>query len=465
MEKNTLLQRLVRDYKQNHRESERIYKKALQFQIKGGSHNLRLFSPFPFFDRQCLGSKVKDVDGHTYVDFWQGHFANVLGHNPPVIRDSLVRYMKEGYGLMTGFPGLYQSQLAELILNTIPADKIRFTTSGTLASMYAVMLAKAYTNRELIMKAGGGWHGAQPYALKGISSYDRGLDHVESAGLPTGMENTILITQFNDTEDLEKKFMEYGERISCLLMEPFVGAGGFIFATPEYLQKARELTRRYGVVLVLDEVISGFRFHAGGLQSLYKVKPELSILGKAIGGGMPLSALAGKKEIMNLCDPEVKTSQKVKFEGGTFSAHPGSVYAGLNFLSHLIENQDEIYPQIGRMGKKVRQGIENIFTQHGFNVQCTGGDETLVPYSSMVGVHFLKKGAGPINSPNEACNPEISDIDMRESLFKLAMLEEGFNTFHGYGAISYAHSYKEIQESLEAVERIVNRWERYKLKF
>lgn len=465
MDKNTLFQRLVENYKQNHRESERIYKKARRYQIKGGSHNLRLFTPYPFFDTQCLGSQVKDVDGHTYIDFWQGHFANILGHNPQVIRESLIQYMKKGHGLMTGFPGIYQSQLSELILDTIPAEKIRFTTSGTLASMYAVMLARSYTNREMVMKAGGGWHGAQPYALKGISSFGRALDQVESAGLPSGMEKNIIITRFNNEKDLEKRFADYGDRTSCLLIEPFVGAGGFFFGTPQYMRKARELTQRYGVVLVLDEVISGFRFHPGGLQSLYDIQPELSIWGKAIGGGMPLAALAGKKEIMNLCDSQVQLSQRVKFEGGTFSAHPGAVYAGLNFIKHLTENQQEIYPQLGKLGKKARQGIEEIFSAHGFCVQCTGGNENIAPHSSMVGVHFLKKDTGPISSPDEASNPEISDMDFREKIFKLAMLEEGFNVFHGYGAISYAHTDQEIQGSLEAVDRIVNRWEKYNIKF
>jgi glutamate-1-semialdehyde 2,1-aminomutase len=458
MDKKNLLQDLINDYISTHKKSEAYFQKASQFQIRGGSHNLRLFVPFPFYDVHCQGSKVMDIDGNAYVDFWQGHFGNILGHNPQFVLDALIAYYQQGKGLATGFPSTLQSQLAEILLSRISADKIRFSTSGTLATMYAVMLSKAKTNRDLVMKVGGGWHGSHPYALKGISVYERGLTKVESAGLPSGTDEMILITRFNDEEDLEEMFRNYGERTACLIFEPFIGAGGFIFGNKDYIQKARQLCDQYESLLIFDEVVSGFRFHAGALQNLYGVWPDLTVFGKAIGGGMPLSAVAGKDEIMDLCGPGTIKEKKVKVEGGTFSAHPASMLAGFTFIKHLQDHEQEIYPRIGRLGELVRREIENIFTDHGFHVKCTGDGNAVAKNSSVVGVHFLHESFDRIESPEQVWNPEICDVELREKIFKLAMIQEGFNVFHGYGSISGAHTEAEIQASLDAVERIAKKW-------
>ncbi len=458
MDKKTLLQDLISAYTHTHKKSEAFFRRASQFQIRGGSHNLRLFEPFPFYDAHCQGSSVTDIDGNTYVDFWQGHFANILGHNPPFVLEVLRNYYKQGDGLATGFPGVLQSELAEFLLSRLSADKIRFSTSGTLVTMYAVMLAKAKTNRDLVMKVGGGWHGSQPYTLKGISIYEKGFTEVESAGLPSGMDKMILITRFNDEGDLAEKFRTYGERTACLILEPFVGAGGFIFGRKNYIRKARQLCDQYGAVLILDEVVSGFRFHAGALQNLYDVQPDITVLGKAIGGGMPLSAVAGKDEIMSLCGPEAKKEVKVKVEGGTFSAHPASMLAGLTYIKYLTEHEEDIYPRIGHLGERVRREIENIFASHGFNVRCTGDGNSVAKNSSAVGVHFLHDRCERVESPEQVWNPDVCDIELREKIFKLAMLQEGFNVFHGYGSISGAHTGEEIQSSLDAVERIAKKW-------
>ncbi len=459
MDKGRLFQKLRQEYVRTHPRSEQRFREISNFQIRGGSHNLRLFPPFPFYDSWARGSQIRDLDGHTYVDFWQGHFGNILGHNPPVVLDALAEHFREeGQGLATGFPGIYQGDLAKLILSRMGGGKLRFTTSGTLATMYAIMLARSFTGRDMVLKIGGGWHGAQPYALKGISVFKEGLAEVESAGIPLEMNANLVVSEFNNIPDLEQKFVEYGDRIACLIMEPFIGAGGFLFGEKQYIVRARELTQKYGSVLIFDEVISGFRFHAGPLQSLYGVEADLTVFGKAIGGGMPVSALAGKSKIMELCDPSAPPDKRVKFEGGTFSAHPSCMLAGLRFLEYLIENEDQIYPRLGRLGNLVRTGIEEIFGRQGFNVRCTGKNEDITTHSSVIGVHFLHSNIERFTSPEQVWDPEISDFELSENIFKLAMLMEGFYTFHGFGAISHAHSEQEIKASLEAVERIARQW-------
>ncbi|MFA9452676.1 MAG: aspartate aminotransferase family protein [Candidatus Aminicenantaceae bacterium] len=462
MKKERLFQKLRQEYVRTRPRSEQRFREISSFQIRGGSHNLRLFPPFPFYDSWAGGSQIRDLDGHTYVDFWQGHFGNILGHNPPVVLDALTGYFREeGQGLATGFPGIYQGDLARLILSRMGGGKIRFTTSGTLATMYAIMLARSFTCRDMVLKIGGGWHGAQPYVLKGISVFREGLAEVESAGIPSELSTNLVVSEFNNIPDLEQKFIEYGDRIACLIMEPFIGAGGFLFGEKQYIARARELTQKYGAVLIFDEVVSGFRFHAGPLQSLYGVEADLTVFGKAIGGGMPVSALAGKSEIMELCDPSAPPNKRVKFEGGTFSAHPSCMLAGLRFLEYLIENEDQIYPRLGRLGNLVRTGIEEIFGRQGFNVRCTGKSEDTTIHSSVIGVHFLRRDIEQLTSPEQVWDPEISDFELRENIFKLAMLMEGFNTFHGFGTISHAHSEQEVKDSLEAVERIARQWREY----
>ena len=461
MNRNQFMEKLIKDYTSKNKKSGKIFDEASRYQIRGGSHNLRLFPPFPIYADKCRGSKIWDADGNAVVDFWQGHFANILGHNPPVVTRKLHHLFQSGLGLETGYPEKNQRKLAELILSRTMAEKIRFTTSGTLASMYAVMLAKAYTRKEKVLKTGGGWHGAHPYVLKGISSYKKGLNQIESSGLPPGAGSMTLVVRFNDIEHLEAVFQSHAERIACFIIEPFIGAGGFIFASREYLKKARELTRKTGTVLIFDEVVSGFRFHAGPVQNFYGISPDLTIFGKAVGGGMPVSAVAGSRDILSLCSPEADKKDRVKFEGGTFSGHPASMAAGAAYIQHLINHESEIYPRIGRWGKRIRKTIERIFSSHGFNVKCTGDGGKTAENSSLIGVQFLRRNLDKVTTPEQVWNPEISDVELREKALKLALLEEGFNTFHGFGAVSAAHSEDEVQGALDAVERIAQKWKQW----
>ncbi len=458
MGRKELFHSLKAEYERRCRRSKKRYESLKELLVSGGSHNIRLFSPFPFFDESCLGAYVTDIDGNTYTDFWQGHFANILGHNPRPVRDALGGILDAEQGLITGFPGTRQGDLARLLLQQVGAEKIRFTTSGTLATMYAVMLARAFTGRDTVMKVGGGWHGAQPYTLKGISVYEGGYDHIDSAGLLPELEDVIRVTRYNDLDSLERYFTQNGEKTACFIVEPFIGSGGFLFSSPQYLQRARELCDEHGSLLIADEVISGFRFHPGGLMSLYGVTPDLSVFGKIIGGGMPVSAVCGRREVLDLCGPHGPTGRHVMFNGGTFSSHPAAMAAGCAMLTYLLKHADEVYGKIGALGETARNGIEEVFRSHGFNVRCTGRPQPGLSQSSVVGVHFFKTDIDRIDSPVQVWDPSICDVDLRDSFFKLAMINEGFFTAHGYGAISFSHTAEDIQRSIDAAERIAVLW-------
>lgn len=458
MDKETIYRELMARYEAQHPQSAAFFARADRLQLRGGSHNLRLFEPFPFYEVECRGARVKDLDGFSYVDFWQGHFANVLGHNPPVVMQALSRLFAGGQGLVTGFPGVHQSELASIILERCHVEKIRFTTSGSLATMYAIMLARAFTGRERVMKVGGGWHGGQPFALKGVSTWEQGLKRLESAGLPPNTDAGIIITRFNDAEDLEGQFEEHGEKVACLILELMVGSGGLIVADKAYVQAAVRLCQEHGALLIIDEVVTGFRFRATGLHVLFDVHPDLCIFGKCIGGGMPVSAVAGREEIMALAAPGAPPGRAVKFDGGTFSAHPACMAAGIAILRHLIEHEEEIYPRVGRLAARVRKEIPEIFRRFGFNVRCTGEATPVMGHSPFVGVHFVVDEDARVLSPDEAWNPEVCDVMLREKIFRLAMLEQGFNIFHGYGSVTAAHTEADIQASLDAVEQIAGQW-------
>jgi glutamate-1-semialdehyde 2,1-aminomutase len=356
-----LLDRLSRQYFEEYPSAQAEFDRAEESLIDGGSHTLRLFGPAPFRIVGASGSRLTDSDGHEILDFWQGHYANVLGHNPPLITQVLAQRLGGGYGLHTGITESLQTDFAALLLKLIGAEKIRFTSSGALADMYSIMLARAFTGRPLIVKVGGGWQGAHPLALKGVSFLD-GYDHSESAGLSPDEVESVLLTRYNDPEDLTGLFQTHGDRIACFIVEPWMGMGGFMPATPEYLRTARELTHKYGAVLIFDEIISGFRFCAGGVFKLYGVQPDLSTYAKVIGGGMPLAAVAGREEIMRLCSPG--SERRVKFDGGTFSAHPAALMAGNALVEYLAEHENDIYPRLGMMGEKMRRGVEEAFAAH-----------------------------------------------------------------------------------------------------
>ena len=281
-----------------------------------------------------------DEDGHRILDLWQGHMANIIGHNPEIVTAQLSRAFADGFGTQSGLVDALQVELAELVCRLTSSERVRFTTSGSLSTMYSVLMARSFTGRSTVMKAGGGWHGAQPMLLKGVAYRDDGVGFsgVDSKGLPSALTESIVVTSYNDPQHLADDFDRVGDELACLILEPMLGAGGTIAATTEYLRLARELCTKHGALLILDEMITGFRFHAGGLGALHGVTPDLAIYGKALGGGMPVAAVVGRADVMT--EIARATGPRVAFSGGTYSAHPASMLAAKVFLDHLAEHSN-----------------------------------------------------------------------------------------------------------------------------
>ncbi|MBN1642117.1 MAG: aminotransferase class III-fold pyridoxal phosphate-dependent enzyme [Anaerolineae bacterium] len=451
-----LYDELVRAYRARFARSDEQHARSRQVMVDGGQHTLRLHAPYPIHIRAAQGAYIDDLDGHHILDFWQGHFANILGHNPPQITAPLAATLSEGYGLQTGMVDEWAYDLATLLCQQSGAERVRFTTSGSLATMYAIMLSRSYTGRQQVLKVGGGWHGAQPWGLIGVSYNGAGYQSVESEGLPGTTAAETLVTRFNDVEALEQVFARHGDQIACFIVEPVVGAAGGVPGKPAYIQRARELTEHYGALLILDEVIAGFRFRAGNVGRLYGVTPDLTTYGKVIGGGMPVAAVAGRADVLTIAGRE--GGRRVRFDGGTYSAHPASMLAGKLMLSYLIEHEEEVYGYLARLGEQVRARLEHIFAAHGILARCSGYPNAAIPGSSLAMVHFTRQPGIEVDCPNVAADPSYCLADVRERIFKLALLLEDVHAMHGLGALSMAHGERDLAHLYAACERVAARF-------
>jgi glutamate-1-semialdehyde 2,1-aminomutase len=457
-----LLRELADEHRRRSPRSAAIQEQALCHLVDGGSHAIRLLEPFPPRIVRAAGGWITDEDGHRLLDLWQGHLANILGHNPEVVTTALSRAFADGFGLQSGLVDRLQAELAELVCRLTGAERVRFTTSGSLSTMYAVLLARSFTGRDTVIKAGGGWHGAQPMLLKGVAYRDGGVGFqgVDSTGLPPSLTERIVVTRYNDLSRLADDVAKAGDQLACVILEPMLGAGGTIPATGDYLRLARELCTRHGALLILDEMITGFRFRPGGLGALHGVVPDLAIYGKALGGGMPVAAVAGSAAVM--AEAGRATGRRVPFSGGTYSAHPASMLAARVFLEHLEAHSGEIYPRLAALGAGMRAAVESAFASAGILARCTGDLADLDCGSSMVTVHFPLRGDIALDTPETVFDPACCDIALREKVLGIALVVEDVHLVLAHGAAATTHTDDDVAFLGKACRRAAERIARHR---
>ena len=423
--------------------SERLFKRAKQVIPGGVTHNYHYFPPYPVFVKGAKGSKFWDVDGNEYVDFWMGNFTHILGHHPQIIVEAVEQELKEGIHWGIVFEKMVE--WAEIIQKWVPcAESVRFCCSGTEATMYAVRLARAFTGKNTILKMGGGWHGANPDLTLAIKwPYDQS----ESLGLEPELAQHTKVLLFNDVERSLKIIHENKDDLAGIIFEAVIGEGGFIPPAEEYIRMLRSETKKCGALLILDEIISGFRLALGGAQERFKITPDIATLGKITGGGFPVGAVVGKKEILEMgaADRKGKKSERTLIGGGTFSAHPCTAAAGLAMIHYLRDHAHEVYPLLEARGEKVRKGVQEAMGRNGVPCFVTGA-------GSLFQTHFPIKDKVILNSP-QALN-EFTDTEKREVEFKVRMLTKGVHVVHGGGAVSLAHSDTDIQKTIEAAGEV-----------
>ena len=423
--------------------SENLFKRAKEVMPGGISHNIHFFPPYPFFVEKTKGSKIWDVDGNEYVDFWMGNYTHILGHRPRIVVQAIEKQLKEGIH----WGAVYRKQIewAELIRELVPsAQMVRFCCSGTEATMYAIRLARGYTGKETILKAAGGWHGANSDLSLGIKMpYER----EESLGLLPELQESTKVIPFNDLSGSIEVIRQNKEDLAGIIVEPVIGEGGFTPAAKEYLQMLRSETRTLKALLIFDEVISCFRVALGGAQERFDVVPDVTTLGKIAGGGLPVGALAGRREILETSSPEKKRDkwERVLIGGGTFSAHPLTSVAGLAMLRHLSAHRKTIYPLLESKGEKVRKRLQEVFDREGLNAVVTG-------IGSLFQTHFPFEKGVTLNSPQSI--HRLTDLEKREIEFRVRMLAEGAHVMHGGGCVSIAHSDEDIEKFIQAARKV-----------
>jgi glutamate-1-semialdehyde 2,1-aminomutase len=430
-------------YRQKTPFSRKLFERAKKVLPGGISHNLHYFPPYPFYIKKAKGPKIWDVDGNEYVDLWMGHYTHILGHKAEIVVEALERQLKEG--IHWGIVFEKQIEWAELIRELIPcAEMVRFCCSGTEATMYAVRLARAFTKKKTILKIAGGWHGANTDLTLAIKMpYEK----EESFGLLPELGQYTKVIFFNDLSKSIEVIHQNREDLAGIIIEPVIGEGGFLPAAKEYLQMLRSETERLGALLIFDEVISGFRVALGGAQERLGITPDLTTLGKITGGGFPVGALAGKKEILEKTSPEKRGNkwERIFIGGGTFSSHPFTAAAGLAMLGYLKDHADEVYPLLEANGEQVRKGIQEAFRHEGVNAVVTG-------IGSLLQTHFPFQKGVTLDSPHSI--HRLTDIERREIEFRIRMLPKGVHLMHGGGALSITHSNEDIEKIIKAAQEV-----------
>ena len=333
----------------NTSQSEMLFARAKQ-SIPGGVNSpVRAFRGVggnPIFMARGDGAYLYDVDGNEYLDFIGSWGPHILGHRPPAVMQALAAVLDLGTSF--GAPTGREVELAELIIDAVPSvEMVRLVNSGTEACMSAIRLARGFTGRDLTIKFEGCYHGHVDSLLVKAGSGVATLSLPDTAGVPRAFSDTTLALPFNDLEPVEEAFRRQGDKIASVIVEPVAGNMGCVPPEPGFLEGLRRITEKYGTLLIFDEVMTGFRLGRGGAQKLYGVTPDLTTLGKIIGGGLPLAAYGGRRDIMSKIAPAGPI-----YQAGTLSGNPLAVTAGIAMLRQL-ENQPDVYERLEQLGAKL----------------------------------------------------------------------------------------------------------------
>lgn len=411
--------------------SEELFKEAQNYLPGGVDSPVRAYKPYPFFAKEAHGSKIIDVDGNSYIDYCLAYGPLVLGHANQKIMDKVIEQLKIGSAY--GVPTENEIKLAKLVIKKVPcAEMVRFVNSGTEATMSAIRLARAATGKKKIIKFEGSYHGAHDYVLVKSGSGAVGLP--DSPGVPEDTTKNTVLVPFNDEEAVTNLIKREGNDIAAIIVEPIMGNIGFIPPKNEYLKFLRKITSQNNIILIFDEVITGFRIAEGGAQEYFGITPDLVTFGKILGGGFPIGALAGKKEFMEMIAPAGTV-----YQAGTFNGNPVSITAGLAMLNQLNNN---FYTESERKGKMMRTGIQDILSDNNLDFKVAG-------LSSMFQLYFTDKEVYDYNSAKSA------DTEKFNQYFQTLLKNGVFIPPSQFECcfISAAHDKEDIQKTLEAIEK------------
>lgn len=427
---------MLEKYKSKTPDSAKFWQRAKKVFAGGINHNIRTFGldrcgAYPPFISRGKGSHIWDIDGNEYIDWWMTHFSAILGHNHPAVEEAIVKQAQQGHHF--GALNPFQVEFAETLAKAIPfLKKMRFCSTGAEATMYAVRLARLFTGRRLVGKALGGWHGgndALGYYLKHPFSDEPLYDGVAF--------------NFNDRDSVDILMKQHGHQLAAVIVEPVLGAGGGLAPENDFLQYLREETEKRDIILIFDEIITGFRFCYGSAGSnVYGVQPDLITLGKIAGGGMHLGVYGGREDLMALAVPKAKGGRWVG--GGTFSSHPLTMTAGLATLNELKKKDDQ-YKNLNARGNNLRSNLNRLFEAHDSSFLATGT-------GSLVFIHSLNSSIKhPYTGTDIASNLNHSKLDKLQS----RLVEKGVFGYHGLGALSFEHTSDDVNKTVDAISQLL----------
>jgi glutamate-1-semialdehyde 2,1-aminomutase len=345
--------------------SRRLQKRAEKLIPGGVNSPVRAFRAVggdaPFIVRGA-GSRIWDADDNEYIEYLGSWGPLILGHAAPEVVEAIIEAARKGTSFGASTPT--EADLAEMVAAAFPnVEKVRFVSSGTEATMSAIRLARAHTKRKYIVKFEGCYHGHADALLVKAGSGVATLGIPGSAGVPEEFTQFTLALRFNSVEALEQAFSKFKDQIACVIVEPVVGNMGCVPPAPRYLKALREITKRNSTVLIFDEVMTGFRLGLGGAQELYGITPDLTTLGKIIGGGLPVGAYGGPSEIMDLVAP-----LGPMYQAGTLSGNPLAMAAGIATLGYLMANRGELYPRLESLSADLVRGVSEAAKDAGVSV-------------------------------------------------------------------------------------------------
>lgn len=451
------LEEIMNEYSINNPISKKQYNTSNALIPGGITANVKYFAPFPLFMKKGSGAYLTDLDDHKYVDYVLSYGPLILGHGRKEIIDSMNSYIAEHGTMLYGTPSELEYTFASVIQQYFPSiEKLRYTNSGTEATLLCIRTACAYTNKFKIAKFEGHYHGGYNEVLVSVNpdiakagDPHRPTGVRESAGLPDRQLEDTVILPFNDLESCKQILTEKKDEIAAVIMEPVFG--GTIPATQEFMTGIRKITSELGILMIIDEVKTGFRITMGGAQKYYDVKPDLTALGKVIGAGLPIGIVGGKKEIMDIAAPQgtdildnsntTAAASDILYHSGTYNGHPLILNAGLTTIK-ILETE---FNDLLKRTKRLKDGISQIYAQHGIHILTPG-------LGSMFNVVITD-----LDKIETYRDLQKSNFALRKKMDYSLLLEGIYNKPCNRYNVSTAHNDSVIDFTLEAYEKAFKR--------
>ncbi len=439
---------IVARYRERTPGSRARHEEAQRYLPAGDTRAATYFLPYPTYMTAGEGAWLTDCDGNRYLDLLNNFTSLVHGHAQPDIveyaADQLTR------GTVFGTAAEPQVALARLLIKRIPSmEMLRFTNSGTEATMMMMRAARAFTGRDIIVKMDGGYHGSHDFVEVSVSAdldaTGQPAARIEGRGVPEAVLNAVMVAPFNDLEAMEALLQKHHERIAGIIVEPMPNAGGMVPPAPGYLRGLRALADKYGILLLFDEIVT-LRLSSGGMQAIEGAIPDMTAIAKIIGGGFPVGAFGGRKDLMELFNPAVNPD--FVFHSGTFNGNNMTMTAGIEAMQRL---DDTAIARINSMGERLQVGINDIFDSLGIRAQCLG-------YGSLQQIHWTDE---PVVSLADARRAGEDIVKLRQ-LLHLELLNRGVYTSNrGMFSICTPVQDDEVDLALAAVEGALKLLEPY----